>query len=90
VPAVAVKVAVVAAAATVTEAGTVKELLLSAIVTVVPPVGAAFERVTVQVLVPLEFRLVGVQASEERVTGATRLREAVRETLFRVAVTVAV
>jgi hypothetical protein len=90
VPAVAVKVAVVAAAVTVTEAGTVNELLLSAIVTVVPPVGAAFDSVTVQVLVPLEFRLMGVQASEDRVTAVTRLMEAVRETLPSVAVTVAV
>jgi hypothetical protein len=90
VPAVAVKVAVVAAAVTVTEAGTVNELLLSAIVTVVPPVGAAFDSVTVQVLVPLEFTLVGVQVSEDRVTAVTRLMEAVWETLPSVAVTVAV
>ena len=48
-PAVAVKVAVEAPAATVTEAGTVREVLLSVIVTLEPPVGAACESVTVQV-----------------------------------------
>ena len=41
VPAVAVKVAEVAAAGTVTEAGTVRAELLLARVTVLPPVGAA-------------------------------------------------
>ena len=85
----AMKVAVVAAAATVTEAGTVSVALLSESVTAVPPMGAALERVMVQVLVPLEFRLVGEQAREERVTGATRLMVAVLETPLRVAVTVA-
>ena len=41
VPAVAVKVAEVAAAGTVTEAGTVREELLLARVTLLPPLGAA-------------------------------------------------
>jgi hypothetical protein len=86
---VAVKVAVEAAAATVTEAGTVSTTLLSESVTKVPPAGAALERVTVQVLVPPEFKLVGEQAREERVTAATRLMVAVWKTPLRVAVTMA-
>ena len=89
VPAVTVKVPAVAPAAMVTEAGVVSAALLSETVTAVPPVGATLERVAVQVLVPLEFRLVGVQARKERVTAVTRLMEAVRETPLRVAVTVA-
>ena len=52
-PAVALKVAVVAPAATVTEAGTVSRALLLASVTLVPPVGAAWVTVTVQVLTAL-------------------------------------
>jgi len=49
VPAVAVKVAVVAPAPTVTEAGTVRAMLVSVSFTVAPPVGAAIERVALQV-----------------------------------------
>jgi hypothetical protein len=85
-----VNVAVVAAAATVTEAGVVRTALLSEIVTAVPPVGAAFDSVTVQVLVPFEFKLVGVQVSEETVIAVTRLTDAVRDPPLSVAVTVAV
>ena len=87
-PAVAVKVAVVAPEATVTDAGVVSSALLPDTVTVVAAVGA-FDRVTVQVLLVEEFRLVGVQASEVRVTGATRLIVAVLDTPLSVAVTVA-
>jgi hypothetical protein len=50
---------------TVTEAGVVSRDELSETVTAVPPVGAAFERVTVQVLLALEPRLVGAQVKEE-------------------------
>jgi len=88
VPVVAVKVAVVAPAATVTDAGTVSRALLSDTVTVVAAVGA-FDSVTVHVLLAEEFRLVGVQANDVSVTGATRLMVAVCDTPFRVAVTVA-
>ena len=88
VPAVARKVAVVAAAATVTEAGVVRTVLLSVSVTTVPPVGAALDSITVQVLLPDELRLVGEQAREVSVTEATRLIAAVLETPPRVAVTV--
>jgi hypothetical protein len=51
--AVELKVAVVAAAATVTDAGTVSEALLLDRVTEEPPVGAVCVRVTVHVLTPL-------------------------------------
>ena len=90
VAAVALKVAEVEPAATVTDAGVVSSALLSDTVTEVPPVGAALVSVTVHVLAALEPRLVGLQASEERATGATRLSVAVRDTPLRVAVTVAV
>ena len=73
VPVVALKLAVVAAAATVTDAGTVKEVLLLDSVTAAPPAGAAWAKVTVQALVALGPRLVGLQASEETSTGATKL-----------------
>jgi len=56
---------------------------------VAPPVGAALVRVTVQALTDAEARLVGLHASEERVTGASRLIRAVLETPLRVAVRVA-
>jgi hypothetical protein len=84
------KVADVAAAATVTEAGTVRVGLELDRVTEAPPVGAALVRVTVQVLEALGPRLVGLQTSEVSVNDATRLIEAVREPPPRVAVTVVV
>ena len=86
-PAVAVKVAVVAPDATVTDAGTVSDALLSDSVTVVTAV-AAFDSVTVQVLLAAEFRLVGEHVSDVSVTGATRLMVAVCDTPLSVAVTV--
>ena len=70
---VALKVADVAAAATVTEAGTVKLELVLVSVTLAPPVGADWVKVTVQVVEELGPRLVGLQAKEETRTGATRL-----------------
>ena len=74
VPAVAVKFAVVAPTATVTEAGVVRAVLLRESATTEPPVGAARDRVTVQVELDLETTLVGVHASEEtKVAEATRL-----------------
>ena len=88
VPAVTVKVPVVAPAPTVAEAGVVSrvELVLDRVM-IAPPVGAALVRATVQVLEELGPRLVGLQASEEICTEAARdklvdvevpLREAVR------------
>jgi hypothetical protein len=82
VPVVALKVAVVAAASTVTDAGTVRVGLLLVRVTLAPPVGAACVRVTVQVLVKFGPRLVGLQTSEETSTGATRLMLALAELLL--------
>ena len=76
-PLVALKVAEVAPAATVTDAGTVTIALLLARVAAAPPAGAALVRVRVQVLVALDPRLEGAQASDEINTGATRLIVAV-------------
>jgi hypothetical protein len=64
VPAVAVKVADVAAAATMTDAGTVRVELVLVRVTEAPPVGAAPFRVTVQVELPELFKVVGRQDRE--------------------------
>ena len=75
----ALKVAVVAAAATVTDAGTVRVALVLLRVTLAPPVGAACVRDTVQVLDEFGPRLVGLQASEETSTGATKLMPALAE-----------
>ena len=88
--AVAVKVVVVAPAATVTEAGTVSSVLLLASVTLDPPVGAVCVRVTVQVLTALCPRLAGLHATPDTRTGASRLMVAVCELLPRLAVMVAV
>ena len=49
--------------------------------TAAPPVGAAWVRVTVQVLEELAPRLVGLQASDETST-ATRLMVALAEVLL--------
>ena len=87
--AVALKVAVVDPAVTVTDAGTVSEALLLASVTLDPPVGAVWVSVTVHVLTALCPRLVGLQATPETSTGASRLIVAVCELLPSVAVTVA-
>ena len=86
---VAVNVAVVAAAATVTDAGTVRVVVLLVNVTVAPPVGAAWARVTVQVLDAFCPKLVGLQATEDINTGATRLMLVLAELLLYVAVIVA-
>lgn len=60
VTAVAVKVAVLAPAATVTDAGTVKALLFDETLTTVPPLGAARDSVTVHVDVDPEVIAAGV------------------------------
>jgi hypothetical protein len=78
---VALKVAVVAAA-TVTDAGTVRTELVLVKVTLAPPVGAACVRVTVQVLEEFGPTLVGLQTSEDTSTGATRLMVALAELLL--------
>jgi len=90
VPAVAGKLAVVAPAAMVIEAGAVSNGLLDERVTVRPPVGAGALAVTVQVLMAPDVREVGAQASEVTVTSGARLMEAVLELPFKAAVTTAV
>ena len=87
--AVALNIAVVAPAATVTDAGTMSEALLLVKVTLEPPVGAVWVSVTVQMLTALCPRLAGLQPAPETSTGASKLIVAVLELLPRVAVTVA-
>ena len=79
---VVLNVAEVAAAVTVTDAGTVRVALVLVRTTLAPPVGAAWVKVTVQVLEAFGPRLVGLQASEETRTGATRLTVALAELLL--------
>jgi hypothetical protein len=85
-----VNVAVVAPAATVTDAGTASSVLLLASVTEVPPAGAGCASVTAQVLVALCPRLDGLQATPDTSTGVCRLIVAVWELAPSVAVTVAI
>jgi hypothetical protein len=70
---VPLKVAVVAAANTVTDIGTVRVGLVLASVTFAPPTGAAFVSVTVQLVDALDPMVVGLQTSDNTCTGATRL-----------------
>ena len=86
---VALKVAVVAAATTVTDAGTVSVALLFVNVTTAPPAGATLDKVTVQVLEAFCPRLAGLQASDDTTAGPTRLTGVLAEPLFNVALTIA-
>jgi len=79
---VALKLTQVAAARTVTDAGMVSVELAPVRMTVAPPAGAGWVRVTVQVLEAFGPRLVGLQASEETSTGATRLMVTLAEVLL--------
>ena len=79
---VALKVAEVAAAATVTEAGTVRVELEFDRATLAPPLGAGCVKVTVQVLEEFGPTLVGLHARVDTNTGATRLTLAVAEVLL--------
>jgi hypothetical protein len=74
--AAALNVAVVAPAATVTDAGTVSRALLLPSVTLDPPAGAVWVRVTEQVLTALCPRLAGLHVKVETAPGARRLRVA--------------
>src|SRR6267142_2672974 len=67
---VALNVAVVAAAATVTDAGTVSDVLVSESVTNAPPAGAAPVSVTVQVELLEGFNEAGAHDKEETVGSA--------------------
>ncbi len=69
VPAVAVNVALVAPAGTVTDAGTVVSGLLLESVATIPPVGAAWLRVTVQVEEPAVVSAAGLQFRLLMLTG---------------------
>ena len=79
---VALKVAEVADAATVTEAGVERVGLVLERVTSAPPAGAAFVSVTVQMLDELDPRLEGLHAREETNAGATRLTVVFAELLL--------
>jgi hypothetical protein len=79
---VTVKFADVAAAATVTEGATVSVALEFETVTLAPPAGAGWVRVTVQVLEALAPILAGLQVSEETSTDAARFRVALAELLL--------
>ena len=79
--AVAVKVALVVPAATVTEAGTLSKVLLLESETAAPLERAGCVVVMVQVLEALWPRVVGMQAIDDTSTGASRLKEAVCELL---------
>ncbi len=82
------KVADVADAATVTEAGTVSVALVFDSVIVAPPAGAALVRPTVQVLDAFGPKLVGLHDTEETSGGATRVTTVLAELLLYVAVIV--
>ena len=86
----AVKVAVVAAAGTRTDAGTVMaEVRLLTRATVEPPVGAGLDKVTVQEVVPEGARAVVPHTREVSEVFASSDRLAVAVTPLRVPVTVA-
>jgi hypothetical protein len=90
VPAVAVKFAVVAPAATVTDAGTGSAALFEESPTEDPPVNAARDSVTVQVVVPFEATELGAQDKLETAGGGgVTVTEAVALP-FKVAVRVTV
>ncbi len=79
VPAVAIKFASVAPAATFTVAGTVSAAALLDSVTVIPPELAACDRVTVQAAVAPGVRLAGLQDTWLTLVGATSSSDAVCE-----------
>jgi len=87
----AVNVALVALAGTVTEAGNVSTLAIPPErVMTAPPVDAALVKVTVQAVLALEARLAAAQWTEEISAGAVRERVNGWEEPFRDAVMVAV
>jgi hypothetical protein len=88
-PAVALKVAEIAPAATVTDAGTVTTAVLLLRPTAAPPLGAAWVKVTVQVVVLPEPSVAGVHVTEITPAPARTERDEL-STPFKVAVTFAV
>jgi hypothetical protein len=87
--AVAENVAVADPAGTFTEAGTVNAEPLAETDTMTPPAGAGAESVRVQVEEAPASSVVVLHANAEMSTGATRVKLAVWEARFRVAVMVA-
>ena len=79
---VALKVTQVAAATTVTVAGTVSVEFVLVKITVAPPAGAGWVRVTVQLLEVFGPRVLGLQISEETSTGAARVIVALADVLL--------
>jgi hypothetical protein len=75
--------------ATIDEGGNASRPLLLLSVSVVPPAGAGWLSVTVQLLDALWLRLVGLQLTLDTDTGGTRLIVATCERLPSVAVTIA-
>ena len=91
VPAVAVKLAAIAPAVTVTDAGIGRAALFEESPTVDPPVKAARDSVTVQVVIEPETTKLGEQETLETAgSGGVTVTLAVCEAPFTVAVTVAV
>jgi hypothetical protein len=93
-PAVELNVVVAEPAGTVMLAvGTGRKVLLLDRETAVPPAGAAWLRVKVQVVLAREIKLVGVQDNEDKTMGVpelgTKLMVAIWDTPLRVAVSVA-
>jgi len=79
---VALNVALVALAATVTDAGTASEELVLESAILAPPAGAGRVKVTLQVLDEFGPRLAGLHESEETSTGATKLTVELAEVLL--------
>ena len=89
-PALALKLALVDPEAAVTDAGTVTVFKSDFRAIVNPPAGAALDKVTVQVVLPLGASEVTLHCSEERVTAAISEIVVGLEELLTEAVTVAV
>lgn len=89
VPATIVKVAVVASAGTVRNAGAMSAGLSLEIDTVAPPERAGFVSVTVQVVAAPDVRDLSVQETAANAGGVTNDNKACREELLKVAVSVA-
>jgi hypothetical protein len=85
--AVAAKVADADPAATVTDTGTVTTELLSETDTLLPPEGAGWFKVTVQVLERAAVIALGLHVSADTSVGTTRFKTVVWEAPFNVAVT---
>lgn len=83
------KVAEVLLAGTVANVGTGSDALLLESVTALPPDGAPWLRVIVQVVAAPELTLVGLQATAETSVGATKPKVVVCKAPFKVALTLA-